>query len=239
MLIKSLRNTRVETIKWKREVKEWEVFECTKSVYNWLKTCYKNSFDFIPLYISTLRKITINWKVYWKWEVLEVTEKVFNNFKSFYKYSFVFIETAELYDKFIEKIENLKKTDEIVNPSDVKTEKDDITNVNEEKDSLESKEWLSDKITDENSENIEEKSISEDLTEKTEVEVVENLEVWVSEDLDLEELSEIIKNEEENSEELDDQEDNWVEPDMTWDSKIEEDEEFTEVKVTKKKNKKK
>lgn len=224
MLIRSLRNTRVETIQWKREVKEWEVFECSKSVCNWLKTCYKNSFDFIPLYISTLKKITINWKVYWKWEVLEVTEKVFNNFKSFYKYSFVFIETTELYNKFIEKIQNLKKTDEIVNPSDIQEENYDITNVNEEKDSLESIEWLSDTITDENSENIEEteeKSISDDQIEENNIEIED-----LTEDKDITE-----DKTEENSQDLDLEEVSEI-------AKIEEDEEFTEVKVNKKKKKK-
>ena len=109
MLVKSLRKTKVETLQWKREVKEWEIFNCSKSVYNWLKTCYKNSFEFLALYVVLKENQTIEWKDYEKWEVLEVSFERFNHLKSFYIRNFVFIDTPELYEEYIEKIEKPKE----------------------------------------------------------------------------------------------------------------------------------
>jgi len=148
MLVKSLHCTRVETLQWKREVKKWEIFECSKSVYNGLKTCYKNSFEFLDLYVLSKKKCKINWIEYKKNEVIKVNEKKFNNLKSFYKNSFTFIDNAELFEKYIwkkqeknendikkdlkEKILKIVKWNESLN-LEIEEIKKEIKNLNKEK----------------------------------------------------------------------------------------------------------
>jgi len=112
MLVKSLINTKVQTVQWKKEVGIWEIFDCSPSVYTSLKIMYRTSFEFLPLYIISLSNQEVKGILYKEWEVVEVEYKDFNLYKSFYIKSFIFVDTAELYEKYILDTENTVKIEE-------------------------------------------------------------------------------------------------------------------------------
>ena len=104
MLVKSLQKTSIETLTWKREVQENEIFDCKYAVYKSLKTMYSKNFEFLPLYVISKSKQNIKWNLYEKDEVIELDIKEFNLYKSFYDKDFIFIDNAEMYTKYIWKI---------------------------------------------------------------------------------------------------------------------------------------
>lgn len=122
MLVKSLFETSIQTLQGKKSVKENEIFDCSLSTYNSLKTMYKSRFEFLPLYVVAKKDIIQNWKEYKKWKLEEVTFEKFKTLKSLYLNVFDFIETVENYNKFNTKIQETVKIWVI----DSKTVKNDI-----------------------------------------------------------------------------------------------------------------
>ena len=104
MIIISKVNIRIDTVKWKVDLKAWDYAQVSKSTYKWLKTNYKNSFEFLPYIIRTIKQTEVNWKEYKEWDVFTVEkEEKYNSLINLNKQYFVWIETIKDYKKYVSK----------------------------------------------------------------------------------------------------------------------------------------
>lgn len=109
MLVKSLFDTSIQTLQWKKEVKSWEIFDCSLTTYNSLKTMYSKRFEFLPLYVVAKKNIIQNWKEFKKWELNEISIEKFKTLKSLHLNDFDFIEDIKNYTKFSSKIDEVEE----------------------------------------------------------------------------------------------------------------------------------
>ena len=101
MLIKSKIKTRLTTVDWKIDVKEWDILQVNESLYNTLRSRYPNSFEFIPHYVVSINDTRFKWREVTAWEIIEVSKSEFVNLKYSYIKHFVFIDSVEDYKKYI------------------------------------------------------------------------------------------------------------------------------------------
>ena len=96
MIVKSLINTRVETLNGKVEVKEGEYFETSLSEYRNLGSMYKSYFELVPEYFTPIEDVEYNGTEYKEGE-LYTSESVsfIENIRRFHLDKFEVIETLE------------------------------------------------------------------------------------------------------------------------------------------------